>query len=230
MSAPLLIARGVCKRFLEGDKEIEVLRGLDLQVSEGETVAIIGESGVGKSTLLHILGTLEQPSEGVIEYRGTDLSSLAEEDLARFRNEQIGFVFQFRHLLPDFTALENVMMPALIHGETWDQARDRALFLLNEVGLGSRLTHRPGKLSGGEQQRVAVARAMVQKPRLLLADEPTGNLDPSTAAEVQSLILELCATHAVTLIGVTHNLKFARMMKRCQELRDGKLGPWDKTP
>jgi lipoprotein-releasing system ATP-binding protein len=225
VSPPLLIARNVCKRFVEGEREIEVLRQLDLQVDAGERIAIIGASGVGKSTLLHILGVLERPTDGQVLYEGRDLLGLSGQELARFRNEQIGFVFQFHYLLAEFTALENVMMPALIRHENYRRAEERAALLLKEVGLESRSGHRPGKLSGGEQQRVAVARAIIQQPRLMLADEPTGNLDPGTAMEIQGLLLELCANHQSTLITVTHNLKFAQTMDRCLELRDGKLAP-----
>jgi lipoprotein-releasing system ATP-binding protein len=223
VNTAILVVRDLRKHFAEGGRRIEVLGGLDLEVSAGETVAIIGESGVGKSTLLHILGGLEHPTGGQVLYQGGDLFQLAGEDLARFRNSEVGFVFQFHYLLPDFSALENVMMPALIRRQDWRVAEERAALLLGEVGLESRKDHRPGTLSGGEQQRVAVARAMIQNPKLILADEPTGNLDPRTAVETQRLFLEMCEHHQSTLIAATHNVRFAQMMDRCYELRNGKL-------
>src|SRR5215467_6030837 len=175
---PLVQARGLEKRYVDGPAVVEVLRGLDLDVAAGERVAIVGESGVGKSTLLHLLGCLDAPSGGQILLDGIDVFSRSEAEIAALRNREVGFVFQFHHLLGDFTALENVMLPALIGRVTMRAARTRAIELLERVGLAERLHHRPGQLSGGEQQRVAVARALAQRPRLLLADEPTGNLDP----------------------------------------------------
>jgi lipoprotein-releasing system ATP-binding protein len=223
VNTPFLVVRGLSKQFVEGGRRIEVLRGLDLEVFTGERVAVIGESGVGKSTLLHILGGLERPTGGQVLHQGRDIFRLEGEDLARFRNREVGFVFQFHYLLPDFSALENVMMPALINREDWKTAEERAAILLGEVGLESRKDHRPGTMSGGEQQRVAVARAMIQNPKIILADEPTGNLDPRTATEIQSLFLRVCHAHETTLITATHNLKFAQMMDRCFELTQGNL-------
>ncbi len=221
----LLRVEGLDKSFSEGGKEIRVLRGLDIELEEGERLAIVGESGVGKSTLLHILGTLDRPTAGQILYRGKDLSGLDEESLAVFRNREIGFVFQFHYLLPDFDALENVMLPALIQGWEWEKARDVALTLLELVRLQDRVTHRPGKLSGGEQQRVAVARSVILEPRLVLADEPTGDLDPQTGEEVQDLLLRLNQEKGLALVVATHNRQFASRIGRVRELREGRLFP-----
>ena len=220
-----LRVEGLDKSFSEGGKEIRVLRGLDIELEEGERLAIVGESGVGKSTLLHILGTLDRPTAGQILYRGKDLSGLDEESLAVFRNREIGFVFQFHYLLPDFDALENVMLPALIQGWEWEKARDVALTLLELVRLQDRVTHRPGKLSGGEQQRVAVARSVILEPRLVLADEPTGDLDPQTGEEVQDLLLRLNQEKGLALVVATHNRRFASRIGRVRELREGRLFP-----
>jgi lipoprotein-releasing system ATP-binding protein len=205
-----------------GDGElIHVLTGLSLAISRGEKVAILGQSGVGKSTLLHILGALDRPSRGEVLFDGVNLTRLDDRELAHFRNREIGFIFQFHHLLPDFTALENTMMPALIRGIGRDQAAGLATRVLHQVGLASRLHHKPGELSGGEQQRVAVARAVVMSPRLLLADEPTGNLDPSTADEVHALLLELNRSQGVTLVMVTHNERLARLADRTLVIENG---------
>ncbi len=180
MSEPLIRVSGLCKSFETGDGTIEVLRGLDFEIHPGECLAIVGSSGVGKSTLLHILGALDHPTSGSVEFRGEDLFANSSDELARFRSDCLGFIFQFHHLLPEFNALENVMMPGLIANEPLEPLRDRAIALLGEVGLSHRVEHPVGKLSGGERQRVAVARAVVREPALLLADEPTGNLDPKT--------------------------------------------------
>jgi lipoprotein-releasing system ATP-binding protein len=200
-----------------------VLAGVELDVSRGETVAIVGESGVGKSTLLHILGGLERPTAGTVRIGDVELARQNDRDLARLRNEAIGFVFQFHHLMPDFTALENVMMPCLIGGERARTAREKGAAILGRVGLSERLDHRPGELSGGEQQRVAVARALVMRPSLVLADEPTGNLDPDTAAEVEALLLELNHEAAITCIVVTHSSRLACAMDRRLRLAHGQL-------
>jgi lipoprotein-releasing system ATP-binding protein len=202
---------------------VVVLDGLDLTVAPGEVVAIIGQSGVGKSTLLHILGTLDRPTGGRVFFEGQDVFALDEKQQAAFRNRSIGFVFQFHHLLPDFDAVENVMMPALIQGVRRSEAYARARALLERVGLGDRLDHRPGQLSGGELQRVAIARALVQSPKALLADEPTGNLDPATAAEVHQLLLELNRERGTTLVLVTHNEELARLAHRSLRLYQGRL-------
>jgi lipoprotein-releasing system ATP-binding protein len=218
----LVSVRDVHKSFVEGGSEIKVLRGISFDLAEGERLAIMGESGVGKSTLLHILGTLDRPTRGKILYHGKELPS-DDEALCQFRNQQIGFVFQFHYLLPDFSALENVMLPALIQGRDAGAARADAEQLLAEVGLQDRLSHRPGKLSGGEQQRVAVARAVILKPKLLLADEPTGSLDLRIGEEVQNLLFHLNERHKIALIIATHNREFAEKIGRRAELRRGEL-------
>jgi len=216
-------ARGLVKEYTDGPRTVRVLSAIDLTVSAGETVAIVGESGVGKSTLLHILGGLDRPTSGSVRVGGTDLAPLRDRELARFRSESIGFVFQFHHLLPDFTALENVMMPCLIAGESPSVATERATALLERVGLRERLTHRPGELSGGEQQRVAVARAVVRRPALVLADEPTGNLDPETGGEVERLLIELNREAGITCVVVTHSPRLAGAMDRTMRLTHGHL-------
>jgi len=221
----MLQAENLSKSFLEGGKEISVLRGLDLELKEGERLAIVGESGVGKSTLLHILGTLDRPTGGKVVYRGKELLRLRPDELAKLRNEEIGFVFQFHYLLPDFNALENVMLPALIQRWPWDKARSQAMQLLEAVGLKDRAGHRPGKLSGGEQQRVAIARSIILEPPLLLADEPTGDLDPRTGGEVQDLMLRFNEERNVALVVATHNREFATRIGRQMELREGRLCP-----
>jgi lipoprotein-releasing system ATP-binding protein len=224
MSNPLLQAVGLSKSFGEGQR-LRVLTDLDFEVAAGESVAIVGQSGVGKSTLLHVLGTLDRPNAGKVFFDGIDVFALSEREQAEFRNREIGFIFQFHHLLPDFTAVENVMMPQLIRGVGALQAERNAKEVLGQVGLAERLTHKPGELSGGEQQRVAVARAIVQSPRALLADEPTGNLDPETGAEVHSLLMELNRGHQITLVIVTHNQELAGMVDRTLHLEHGHLHP-----
>lgn len=224
MSNPLLQGVGLSKSFGEGQR-LRVLTGLDFEVAAGESVAIVGQSGVGKSTLLHVLGSLDRPDAGKVLFDGTDVFELSEREQAEFRNREIGFIFQFHHLLPDFTAVENVMMPQLIRGAVPAQAERKAKDVLGQVGLGDRLTHKPGELSGGEQQRVAVARAIVQSPRAVLADEPTGNLDPATGSEVHSLLMELNRNHQITLVIVTHNQELAGMVDRTLHLEHGHLRP-----
>jgi len=220
---PLLDVEGLGKVFKTGDRTIEVLRGLDLRVERGERVAILGESGVGKSTLLHLLGTLDHPTSGRVLFDGRDLFAEPPGALARFRNESLGFVFQFHHLLPEFSAVENVMMPGLLRGLPASEVGPRARGILEEVGLSDRLDHPVGKLSGGERQRVAVARALVMNPALVLADEPTGNLDPDTGARVASLLLELNRTRGAALVVVTHSLELAARLGRAVRLVDGRL-------
>jgi lipoprotein-releasing system ATP-binding protein len=210
------------KSYRNGEKHVEVLKGVDLTFSQGEKAAIVGASGVGKTTLLHILGTLDRPSTGKVLYEGKDIFTLNERDLSLFRNREIGFVFQFHHLLPEFNALENTMMPCLIQGVPKKEAECRAEAILSLVGLKERLSHKPGELSGGEQQRVAVARALVLEPKVLLADEPTGNLDTKTGESVFDLLQELNRIKGVTLIVVTHNLKLAEKLSRQIQLIDGK--------
>jgi len=223
MSDVLVRVSGLRKSFETGDGRIEVLRGLDFSVGAGERIAIVGASGVGKSTLLHILGTLDHPSAGRVEFRGEDLFSRSSRELARFRSRSLGFIFQFHHLLPEFNAVENVMMPGLIRGESFAQMRPRATALLEEVGLGHRIEHPVGKLSGGERQRVAVARALVLEPALLLADEPTGNLDPKTGDQVLDLLLEMNRAHGTALVVVTHSPSLAKRLGRQVVLADGHL-------
>ena len=221
MSDPLVTVQNVTKTFEHEGRSLEVLKGIDLEIASGEMLTIVGPSGAGKSTLLHLIGTLDLPTQGQILYGGRDVTRLGSSDLAEFRNRSIGFVFQFHHLLPEFTALENVMMPGLIQGGR--RLEDRARRLLDEVGLSERLTHRPGELSGGEQQRVALARALLMEPKLVLADEPTGNLDSQTSDSVQSLIFDLNQRHGITFLIVTHSRDFAAMMPRRVSMKDGRI-------
>jgi lipoprotein-releasing system ATP-binding protein len=223
MSKVLLECKGVTKTYRKDGAEVEVLRGVDLTVHEGETMAILGSSGAGKSTLLHVLGTLEPPTAGEILYFGTNVAAFSADKVSRFRNREIGFIFQFHYLLQEFTALENVLMPALIAGEDRPKYEERARSLLEEVGLGHRLTHRPAELSGGEQQRVALARALVMHPRLLLADEPTGNLDSANAQKVKDLFLRLSESRGVTIALVTHDEAIAQNFSRHLVMKDGKI-------
>lgn len=223
--APLLQASGLTRMFSHGGREINVLRGLDLAMEPREMTAILGKSGVGKSTLLHILGTIDRPDSGTIRFDGIDVFSLDEPGLAAFRNRRIGFIFQFHHLLPEFSALENVMIPAIIGGLSRREADERATGLLTTVGLEHRMTHRPSELSGGEQQRVALARALVMRPMLIIADEPTGNLDDATSEEVHNLFLEVNERFGVAFLVATHNLKLAGRMHRILKLEDGKVHP-----
>jgi lipoprotein-releasing system ATP-binding protein len=218
----LIQVQQLFKSYGNGGKCVEVLKGVDLTFSRGEKAAIVGASGVGKTTLLHILGTLDRPTAGKVFYEGKDVFTLNEGDLAFFRNREIGFVFQFHHLLPEFNALENTMMPCLIQGIPKKEAASKAETILTLVGLKERLSHKPGELSGGEQQRVAVARALVLEPKVLLADEPTGNLDTKIGESVFDLLHEINQIKGVTLIVVTHNLKLAEKLSRQIQLLDGK--------
>ena len=211
------------KSYYDGLTELPVLKGVDLAVKKAEIVAIVGASGVGKSTLLHLLGGLDRPTEGTIFYEGEDIFALNDQELDRFRNEEIGFVFQFHHLLPEFTALENVAMPGLIARQKSDIAQDRAKELLEYVGLGERLEHRPSELSGGERQRVAIARALVNQPKVVLADEPTGNLDQKTSEAVHDLLWTLNGQFGQTFIIVTHNQTLAQRADRLIQLVDGQV-------
>jgi lipoprotein-releasing system ATP-binding protein len=221
--APFVKVEGLGKTYLMGDRPIEVLRGIDLELQAGELVALTGPSGAGKSTFLHVVGTLDAPSAGRVLFDGVDVFAGGEEALAAFRNQAIGFVFQSHHLLPEFTALENAMMPALIQRRPRAEAADRAAHMLELVGLQDRVTHRPGELSGGEQQRVALARALCLAPRLLLADEPTGNLDPRTADGIHELLHELNASLGITAVVVTHNERLAESLPRRLRLTAGRL-------
>jgi lipoprotein-releasing system ATP-binding protein len=211
------------KSFLHRNKLISVLDELELQVDEGEMCAVVGASGVGKSTFLNVLGTLDKPSSGHIKINGEDITRLGPAGLAKFRNKTIGFVFQFHYLLPEFTALENVMMPGLIQKQPRSKIKEAAMAMLEEVGLSHRLTHRPGELSGGEQQRVALARALVLRPPLLLADEPTGNLDSKTAAGIHELFFKINKSYNTTMLMVTHNEDMAASMPRTLTLAEGKI-------
>jgi lipoprotein-releasing system ATP-binding protein len=211
------------KNFKSGDETLHILSGIDLQVEKGEMLAIVGASGVGKSTFLHIVGGLEKPTSGTVRYGDVDVYSQTSDSIARFRNVHVGFVFQFHHLLPEFTALENVMMPALIRNMDREQAVGIASLLLGEVGLGARIHHRPGELSGGEQQRVAVARALVLRPDVVLADEPTGNLDSHTGEAVHELLQNLNRDKGITFIIVTHNDHLAKRTDRVFRMAEGNL-------
>lgn len=228
-AAPI-VAEGVERTFRGATgNEIHVLRGLDLSVEAGETIAVVGPSGAGKSTLLHILGGLDLPSAGSVRLGGRDLASLTDADLAALRNRYVGFVFQFHHLLRDFTALENVMMPLRIGGVAEAIAEQGARALLEQVGLAERLYHRPSKLSGGEQQRVAVARALAAEPPVLLADEPSGNLDIETSERLHDALFDLVRRHGTALVVVTHNPSLARRTDRILSLDGGVLRPVDRA-
>jgi lipoprotein-releasing system ATP-binding protein len=221
LSTPLLEARAVHKSYWLGEKEIHVLRGASFALQPGEMASLVGPSGVGKSTFLHVIGTLDPPTSGDVLFDGRAWSQMSEEELAVFRNRTVGFVFQFHYLLPEFTALQNAAMPALINRMRREDAEDRAREMLEIVGLQHRLDHRPGELSGGEQQRVALARALVQKPRLLLADEPTGNLDETTGEGIHQLLVELNQKLGIAAIVVTHNPRLAERMPRRLRLAEG---------
>ena len=227
---PLLHTVNLTRVYRSGLADLVVFSNLELAVECGERVAIVGESGAGKSTLLHLLGALDRPTSGTIYFETRDLSQLTDPQLAEFRNREIGFVWQIHYLLPEFTALENVMMPLLIRGGNHREAMPEARAWLAEVGLAERASHRSGELSGGEQQRVALARALVARPKLLLADEPTGNLDLRNGEMIFDLIGQLHRSHGLTSILATHNLSFARRCDRALRLEAGKLVPLDGTP
>ena len=220
---PLVRVRALHKSFNHMGNVLEVLKGIDLEIQGGELLSIVGASGAGKSTLLHCIGTLDLPTSGQITLDGVELTTLSGQKLARVRNQSIGFVFQFHHLLPEFDALENVMMPGLIRGDARKTMELRAKEVLGEVGLSHRMTHRPGEMSGGEQQRVAIARALTLEPKLLLADEPTGNLDTATSDAIHDLFFEINRKHSTTIVVVTHNPSFAQRMPRVVSMSDGKV-------
>ena len=230
MAGARLDISGLHKSFDFEGRSINVLQGIDLRIEPGEMVAVVGASGAGKSTFLHVLGTLDIPSRGKIVIDGCDITSLSSGQLAAFRNRTIGFVFQFHHLLPEFTALENAAMPAMISGLGEAAAKARARDLLSRVGLNHRLQHRPGELSGGEQQRVALARALVMEPKLLLADEPTGNLDRRTGAEIHDLLVKLNRERGMTLLVVTHNDDLALRLQRQLRMTQGRLIEGEVAP
>ena len=223
MSEPVLALEGVVRTYRQGRVDLEVLRGIDMVVREGEIVALVGPSGAGKSTLLHIAGLLEFPDAGDIAVCGETCTTLGDDARTRMRRHNIGFVYQYHHLLPEFSALENIVMPQIIAGTSRTAARQRGREFLDWLGLGERASHRPGKLSGGEQQRVAIARALANAPKLLLADEPTGNLDPGTAGEVFSMLLELARGAGLAALIATHNADLASRMDRTVRLTDGML-------
>ena len=219
----MILVKDLKKSFNKDGQEIEVIKGFNLEIARGESLAMLGVSGAGKSTFIHILGTLDHPTSGTVLFDGINVFDWPETKIAEFRNKKIGFVFQFHHLLPEFNALENTMMPGLISGMQREEASDRAGTLLEEVGLGHRTKHKPGELSGGEQQRVAVARALMMEPEIILADEPTGNLDSETGRKVYETMLGLNQSRNITLIVVTHNRTLAKHMSRRIELEDGKI-------
>ena len=223
MSRVVLSCHNLGKRFTQGELDVNVLTSINLSISEGDRVAIMGTSGSGKSTLLHLLGGLDRPSTGEVELLGHTLSSLREPEISRLRNESLGFIYQFHHLLGEFTLLENVALPLLIGKARIDEAESRASELLQQVGLANRMKHKPGELSGGERQRAAIARALVTKPRCVLADEPTGNLDRKTADSVYELMLELNQLYEVSFLIVTHDVKLAGRMEKQWYLEDGVL-------
>lgn len=219
----MIEVQNLCKNFSTTGGEIKVLRNLNLKVVDGERIAVVGRSGAGKTTLMHVLGGIDRPSSGQVLFDGEDVFALQGAKLDEFRNRAVGFIFQFHQLLPEFTALENVMMPLLIGRVERKQAVVQASLLLNEVGLGERLDHKPGALSGGEQQRVAIARALIRQPRLLLADEPTGNLDSRTSDEIMALLDRLHRNRGLTMIIVTHNEALASCLDRTLKMEDGLL-------
>ncbi len=222
-SGPVISVKDLWKVYTIESQQVEALRGVTVDIPAGSVVAVTGASGAGKSTLLHVLGTLERPSSGTILLNGTDVSKMPDDMASSFRNATVGFVFQMNNLLPEFSALENVMMPGLIAGMPRAAVADRAAKLLGSVGLAKRENHRPGELSGGEQQRVAIARALLMSPPIILADEPTGNLDKKNSDAVRELLLDLCRHHGVTMLLITHDKELAKLMPQQLEMEDGKV-------
>ena len=226
MSENIYSVKNLVKRFNNNGSDVYTLNGLDLDIYSGETLGVIGASGSGKSTLLHVLGTLDSPTEGSVEYNGKNLFDKDENELTEFRNAEIGFVFQFHYLMPEFTALENVMFPCLIKRENIEDSKDKAFDILKQVGLENRVNHRPGELSGGEQQRVSIARAMVLKPNVIFADEPTGNLDLKTGLSILEIFLRLNKDYNITFVLVTHNTEVTKELDRTITISDGKISKY----
>lgn len=223
MNNPVLACYGLAKSYQDGVTKIDVLRQIELEVNAGEMVAIVGSSGSGKSTLLHLLGGLDKPSSGYVTLNGKKMQDLSEKEKCQLRNNHLGFVYQFHHLLPEFSALENVSMPLLIHGDEPKEIQDKAANLLEQVGLKNRLSHRLGQLSGGERQRVAIARALIANPLCVLADEPTGNLDPANAERVLQLFFDLQSARKTSVVMVTHDIAIAKRAQRMMKIEQGKL-------
>ncbi|MEE9252982.1 MAG: ABC transporter ATP-binding protein [Thermodesulfobacteriota bacterium] len=223
MSEYIIETRNLRKVYDTNGSKVAALNGIDMKVKRGETVGVMGVSGSGKSTLLHVLGTLDRPTEGDVVYDGEEIFARTDQELAYFRNRELGFVFQFHYLLPEFSALENVLMPGLIGGMERREMEESAVGMLERVGLGARLSHRPGELSGGEQQRVAIARACVLRPRVILADEPTGNLDQDTGSSIMDLFLQLNEEYGITIVLVSHDVTIAVRLDRRIRLLDGKI-------
>lgn len=223
MSDVIVSAQGIEKSYKSGTSDLKILRGVDFSLNRGDAVCIVGASGAGKSTLLHILGTLDKADAGELRFEGRSINLMSEQELAALRNQSLGFVFQFHHLMSEFTALENVMLPCRLHGDSKAQAQEKAEVILEQLGLKDRRHHYSFQLSGGEMQRVAIARALVQKPKLLLADEPTGNLDSTNAAAVQDLFFYLKEALGLSLIVVTHDMNFAKKFARVLRMTDGQF-------
>jgi lipoprotein-releasing system ATP-binding protein len=226
---PLLVARNLAKTYPSGQGRLNVLKGIDLTLKEGETLGIIGQSGVGKTTLLHVVGGLDRPDAGSLHFENRNLMKMSRREMVKFRNQMIGFIFQFYHLMPEFSAVENIMMPLIIRGYSKYIARERAEQILSDMDLFDRREHKPSELSGGEQQRVAIGRAVISKPKILLADEPTGNLDAITSGRITELLFSVAVREKLSMIVVTHNQNIVENCHRIQLLQDGKLHDYQKA-